>query len=407
MNWSVADQVVVSGGNLLAGVLIARFLGIEQFGVFSLLWLVLLLLQGIQSATILAPLVTIGPKEQRADAREFYYGIMLLQQLAYTALSLALAGLAFTIGSSLWFAGAGPGVTVSLLAVLVVTQINEFLRRYNFAEGRARRVFFSDVVRHGSQVGLLLAFFVIIEPKPSVAMVVWLIAAGTVLGALAMTGAWPKLPRNLAGLGALVSRQFSFSKWLLGSALMQWISGNILFLVSGFLLGPAAVGALKAAQTLLGITHIYFLAAENVVPPRAARILAVEGPAALNRFILELGVAILVATGIVGLIFSLNAEFWLTLVFGDSYAGYGYLVIGYAVGYLLLAAQVPFRFSLQAREQTRPVFNAYLWTAVIASVLSWPLVSALGLHGAVISLFVPAIATLAVLVAAHGRGSTT
>src|SRR5688572_32875759 len=76
MNWSVADQVVVSGGNLLTGVLVARFLGIEQFGVFSLLWLVLLLLQGTQSATILAPMVTIGPKEQRADAREFYYGIM-------------------------------------------------------------------------------------------------------------------------------------------------------------------------------------------------------------------------------------------------------------------------------------------------------------------------------------------
>ena len=36
------DQIVVSGSNFLISILILRYLGIEEFGVFSFFWLIIL-----------------------------------------------------------------------------------------------------------------------------------------------------------------------------------------------------------------------------------------------------------------------------------------------------------------------------------------------------------------------------
>ena len=38
VNWALADQTMVSGVNFLTGILLARHLGIEEFGRFTLAW---------------------------------------------------------------------------------------------------------------------------------------------------------------------------------------------------------------------------------------------------------------------------------------------------------------------------------------------------------------------------------
>ena len=38
VNWAFADQVVVSGANFITGLILARGLGLEGFGVFTLAW---------------------------------------------------------------------------------------------------------------------------------------------------------------------------------------------------------------------------------------------------------------------------------------------------------------------------------------------------------------------------------
>ena len=38
VNWALADQTMVSGVNFLTGILLARYLGVEEFGRFTLAW---------------------------------------------------------------------------------------------------------------------------------------------------------------------------------------------------------------------------------------------------------------------------------------------------------------------------------------------------------------------------------
>ncbi len=47
VNWALADQVMVSGVNFLTGILLARGLGIEEFGRFTLAWMVVLFVAGM------------------------------------------------------------------------------------------------------------------------------------------------------------------------------------------------------------------------------------------------------------------------------------------------------------------------------------------------------------------------
>ena len=85
-NWALADQSVVSGANFLTGIILARGLGVAEFGRFSLLWLVVLFVQGIQYNGIVVAMMSIGPK-QDAHQRPTYYGGVFLQQaiLAFEA----------------------------------------------------------------------------------------------------------------------------------------------------------------------------------------------------------------------------------------------------------------------------------------------------------------------------------
>ena len=39
INWALADQAIVSGASFITTVLIARYLGMEEFGRFALAWL--------------------------------------------------------------------------------------------------------------------------------------------------------------------------------------------------------------------------------------------------------------------------------------------------------------------------------------------------------------------------------
>ena len=83
INWALADQAVISGVNFLTGILLARYLGLEGFGQFTLAWMAVLFVNALQHATIIAPMMSIGPKQPAADLPA-YYGAVIVQQVAFS-----------------------------------------------------------------------------------------------------------------------------------------------------------------------------------------------------------------------------------------------------------------------------------------------------------------------------------
>src|ERR1700679_2383760 len=61
--WALSDQALVSGANFLTFALLARALGVSEFGVFALSWAMVLLANSVQMALIVSPMMSVGPKQ--------------------------------------------------------------------------------------------------------------------------------------------------------------------------------------------------------------------------------------------------------------------------------------------------------------------------------------------------------
>src|SRR5271154_3962226 len=91
--WALADQSVVSATNFLTSVMLARFMGLREFGIFALAWMVVLFANSIQNALIVAPMMSVGPQQEDKD-KPRYFGAVFFHALL---LSLSCFLLVFAI----------------------------------------------------------------------------------------------------------------------------------------------------------------------------------------------------------------------------------------------------------------------------------------------------------------------
>lgn len=66
--YALLDQALVGGVNFLTFALLARALGVREFGVFALAWSAVLLAGNLQMSLIVSPMMSIGPKQDSQQA---------------------------------------------------------------------------------------------------------------------------------------------------------------------------------------------------------------------------------------------------------------------------------------------------------------------------------------------------
>ena len=82
VNWALADQSLVSGANFFPTIVLARYLGIEEFGRFTLVWMAVLFANSLQHAMVNMPMMSIGPKQAAADAPRYYGAVLAPRNLS-------------------------------------------------------------------------------------------------------------------------------------------------------------------------------------------------------------------------------------------------------------------------------------------------------------------------------------
>ncbi|MFA7430380.1 MAG: hypothetical protein WCZ23_09515 [Rhodospirillaceae bacterium] len=402
LNWSLADQAVVSGVNFLTGLMLARFLGMAEFGRYSLAWMIVLFANSIQIALILEPMMSIGPK-QPVDTQRAYYTALAIQQ---AALSLVMAGI---IAGGVWWTGINmpgwktTGLALPLACVVVSFQFQEFLRRYFFCIGRPRLAMVSDMVRYFGQIALLVAL-VIVATGPTTPAVhvtsitaLWTIAAAGAIATLMSVPFFIRPRFEWHILRSSMGRHWQSSKWLLPSAIIYWFSGHFFIIAAGFFLGAAAVGAIRAAQNLIAITHILFQAWENIVPARAARLFHSQGTHALRAFLKRVAFNGGLATTAIIVAVNIQPGALLGMVFGAEYAEYGHLLFYYGLCYIFLFFSLPLKAGLRAVENTKLIFLGHLAVSIFTLATFHPLVTTFGLDGAMAGIVCTSLILVVVL----------
>jgi O-antigen/teichoic acid export membrane protein len=396
INWALADQTLVSGVNFLTGILLARYLGIEEFGRYTLVWMSVLFVNSLQHAMINSPMMSIGPKQPDAETPA-YYGAIIVQQIVFSCVVFLSLFAGVQWSGVLFPEWQVEGLALPLALAAVAFLFQDFLRRYFFTRSRQSVAFATDVIRYGGQIVVLFWLFAISKESVDSAQVLWVIAIMAAISALAGTFFVERVEISAKALKATATRHWHFSKWLIGSSLMQWTSGNFFLISAGTLLGPTAVGAIRAAQNLMGITHILFQGLENIVPIQASRYYHENGLDRLKTYLGQVVVNGGLATAAIALTLSVAPEFWLALVFGDSFAVYGSLVRWYGVLYILMFFGLPLRAGLRAIEHSKPIFWSYVATSIFALAVAYPLIRQFDLTGVMCGILATQVIMLSVL----------
>ena len=129
----LVDQGIVSLCNFIVTIIILRFLGIEIFGLFSFLWLFLLLINGVQMSYIISPMLTNAPKKSSSSINSFYGGVFN-QQLIFTTIIFFIIYLVLKFFGDYIISYQIEKYYLSFPLLIVVTQLHQFLRRLLFSK---------------------------------------------------------------------------------------------------------------------------------------------------------------------------------------------------------------------------------------------------------------------------------
>jgi O-antigen/teichoic acid export membrane protein len=197
------------------------------------------------------------------------------------------------------------------------------------------------------------------------------------------------------GLSGVWSEHWRYGRWVLGTATMRWVPGNILFALTGSLLGMAEVGGLRA---LLNLSLPVLQAANsfsNLVQPYISGIYGREGLRATRRPV----------SLVTLLYFGEGVVYWALLtvckgpimrfLYGGKFMEHAFLVPWVTLGALLSVCAYAPVIGLRAIQSPSSVFAAYTTSSIVAIALGVAATWALGLPGAIGSYVVSAATVLA------------
>ena len=327
------DQAVFSGSNFLTTVMIGRFCGLDQLGVYSLAFAVLIFLAVIHESLIWTPHTNYSQPLKHDDRPEYAGTILFIQglfTLAGVTVLLVLAGLLS--------AGFGPAGLAPVMWVLAAAApcylLRELIRRLLLARLEVAKVLVIDVMVAIVQFGGFLALYWYGGLSAATACAVVGIACLVIsVGWFATTATrFVIRPRNVGGQ---LRRHWSFGRWICASQMADSAHNYALHWLLAVALGTAATGVFAACSSLVLIFNPLVLGIGSVLVPRASQVYADGGNDEIRRVVWKTTAFLAAAMTVICLGLALFGDSALQLLYdGEGYAGHGLIITLLAVATL-------------------------------------------------------------------------
>ena len=265
--WALVDQGVVSLGNFLTSLLLARFLPQETFGVYALLFGLMLAANQLHSAAVVYPLLLQGAVADRRAMRR-----LASVSLAYSLALAPLTGIALGVATILLNV---PGTWLGAAVALTCWQAQETTRRILMAKLRHRAALWGDSLSYLGQALAVLC----LGMRGSLAL-------NAAFGIIAATSALAALVQVLqSGLGSCtvqdiaqhIKRTFGVGGGVLTGHIALAVSMQTFPWALGLSRGPSAAASYQAIANVLGLAHPIMFGVGNLMLPSVARINAIGG----------------------------------------------------------------------------------------------------------------------------------
>jgi O-antigen/teichoic acid export membrane protein len=270
--WSLADQGVVSVGNFATNILLARNVASHDYGVFAILFGILLFLNSIHAAFVSYPLSVKGATADLPGLRRLTGQSLLLSGL----LSLPLMGAATIAAIVLKRAD----LAIWLCGAMLFWHLQETIRRAMMAHLRYRDAIWGDAIHF---LGQSVVIFVFAERgglnlhMAFVAMCV-AAAAGAAVQGLQLGIRWAGKQQ----WWGFVQISWDLGRWMLLSSLVSVVSLQVVPWVLAYFYTLDEAGRLAAITIILGVIHPVLFGIGSLIVPAASRAL-LRGPKAAWR----------------------------------------------------------------------------------------------------------------------------
>lgn len=368
-----ADQLIFSGSNFLLTFLLARKLGISDFGLFSSVLLVTYLLVGICNAILVQPFQILSAKAFTKKSLGFVFLASVVLILMFSALMFIIK---FLPVLSLSFFKNNTSAIIAFSAAYV---FQDFLRKILLSIDRIQLVLFID--------SIFLIAFPLLWLEKDLDLGKSLLIIGIANAAASFPGVWFCIRNSEFGLknASIFHYHFTEGKWLLSASLVQWFSNNFFTLVAGIYLGVNALGALRLVQSFFGVINVVLQTLENYYLPKTAQLHYQNKKEEKKSLLLRISKGML-ALGILIIGFFIFSEPLITVLGGAKYQQYGFVIKLVSSLYIVILYSYPTRISIRILEQNKAFFVGYCISFVFSLLSFHFLLTYGGLYGAVAGL---------------------
>lgn len=370
------DQMIVSGLNFIIAIVLARILGLEAFGQYTLVLIIVFFCLEIQRALVTAPMIHIAAAHDVPG----YIARLVRAQIFGAALMAVCAGVFVQVSGMLFPKWGIADLIGPTMAVIFFRMQMEFARRYFYLRDLKARVFAMDITVATSVVGILtflnwLDFF-------SVQIVLWAHAAAYAVAIPFYAGLWCRIGSGLRmNIAEFLKRHGAFGGWLAAAVVVTYAASNILVMTGGAVLGATAAGTVKASQYMMGGMIVLFQAVENFVPVHMTRLHQKGNKGDFTRFVLKAGGGMMLFAAVHGmLIYAYMDPLARWLVPGNPDALPPLVMVNIVLAFVLVVGYM-MQFIMRAHNRTRVIFAVNLATATLSALLGPGIIDHFGVIG--------------------------
>jgi O-antigen/teichoic acid export membrane protein len=379
-SWTLVDQGVVSFGNFLLNVLLARTLKVEDYGEFALFLGAIFILRTIDYSLISYPLsvrMCVAGEEERA-------GLLGNTILLAAALSLVLV-VVMALGTTLLEVD---HIVLPACLCYLCWQAQETFRRSLLADFRYREAVAGDGIAYVGQAMLiaLLARLDAVTLPAALYMMSVTFGIGAMMHAWKLRYSWP----NVAEARLMAREYLSVGMWSLVNYQLVLARVQLLPWMLAALAGTAATASLQAGLNIANMMNPIIFGIGNAVPQVAAHAYRTGGLIgalrAASGYVLFglIPILLISAAGI------LMPDLLLRTVYGPSSP---YLAAAAALPFLMVAGVLDYIAEMISKtllgvEAGRLASLVNAMAVCAAAVLAFALIGALGVYGACLALLI-------------------
>jgi O-antigen/teichoic acid export membrane protein len=371
---AATDQGLISGANFVSTILLARWMGPQQYGGYVLAFSVYLLVSAVYQALVLEPMSVLGPVLYRDTHKPYirsllrvhvYLSIILCMAIAATAAvaNIMSANAEFVI--ALYGVAAGAPFVLLLALLRSACYLRFEVRTAAVAAGIYAMLFVAGLFGVHQLSGLssfgVFALMGITSLAVSVVLIPYVI------------GGTCTADKESVPIRAVCREHWCYGRWALGTGGVNWVWENSWYIVCGLLLTMREVGGLRSSgNLLLPVAHLV-AACGRLAQPFVSSIAGRAGAQATVAPVRRIGLLFTAASALYCIVISAFGQQIFKVLYGPEFAPFAALFPWIGFNYVLvIASNNGSAIGLRALQSPVSVFTAQAAGGIIAVLLSIP-----------------------------------